>query len=269
MNLRAFAASDPLSLQRARHVGPIDEREIFEQTIGIRRDAEHPLLERHAKHGEAAALTASVDDLFVRKHGAEFRTPIHRLRAEIREAERVEIGLFFALRARRPLLRCCVLDCDRGVFACESRFEFCDRSRLLDRRIKPRCIRLQPNPLRPLVVVGIDRREFTRPVVHKTESPELPTEVVDRLLRCHFRVYARLNRVLLCWKAERVPTHWMEHIEALELLVATDDVGRRVALRMSDVEARTRRIREHVEAIELRLRGVEAGLVRVRLSVAV
>ena len=50
-------------------------------------------------------------------------------------------------------------------------------------------------------------------------------------------VAGALEGVLLGGKAERVPAHGMEHVVAQALLVARDDVGRRVALGVTHMEA--------------------------------
>ena len=57
----------------------------------------------------------------------------------------------------------------------------------------------------------------------------------------------------------------MQDVEALHPLVAADDVGGGVTLGMPHVKPRARRIREHVEAVELGLRRVEARLARIGL----
>ena len=67
-----------------------------------------------------------------------------------------------------------------------------------------------------------------------------------------------LDRVLLGGQAERVPAHRMQHVDAAHALVARDDVGRGVALGVADVEARARRVREHVEDVHLGVRPATA-----------
>ena len=90
------------------------------------------------------------------------------------------------------------------------------------------------------------------PVVGEAEHLELALEGRDVLERGRARVRAGLDRVLLGGKAERVPAHRMEDVEAAHALVARDDVGRGVALGVPDVEPGARRVREHVEHVRLR-----------------
>ena len=87
-------------------------------------------------------------------------------------------------------------------------------------------VELLEDPLRPLVVLRIRRIDLAVPVV-----------------------------------AEAVPAHWMEDVKAPHALVAAEDVRRRVPLGMPHVKPGARRIRKHVEAVELL-----ALAVRVRLE---
>ena len=121
---------------------------------------------------------------------------------------------------------------------------------------KPLLVELLENPLRPLVVLRIGRVHLTVPVVREAKHADLLAEAVDILLCGDFRMRAGFDGVLLGGKAECVPAHRMKHVKALHALVAAEDVRGRVAFRMSHVQPRPRRIREHVETVELLLRVV-------------
>src|SRR6476619_4325799 len=59
----------------------------------------------------------------------------------------------------------------------------------------------------------------------------------------------------------------MENVEALEPLVARDDIGRSIALGMAHVQALAARVGEHVENVEFRFGRIEiffAGIWRVK-----
>ena len=64
---------------------------------------------------------------------------------------------------------------------------------------------------------------------------------------------ARLDGILLGRQAEGVVAHWVQHVEAAEPLVAGKNVRGDVAQGMADVQSRARRVREHVQDIELGL----------------
>ncbi len=117
---------------------------------------------------------------------------------------------------------------------------------------EPLLVKLLENPLRPPVVLRIGRVDLAVPVVGEAERANLLAEAVDVLLRRDRGMRARFDRVLLGGEPERVPAHRVQDVEALHPLVAAEDVRRRVALGVPHVEARARRIREHVKAVELR-----------------
>src|ERR1051325_8596339 len=73
--------------------------------------------------------------------------------------------------------------------------------------------------------------------------------------------------VLLRGQAERVPTHWVQDIEAAHTFVTRNDVSCSVAFRMSNVQPGAARVRKHIEHVKFWLRRVEcflAGVGRVK-----
>ena len=119
-------------------------------------------------------------------------------------------------------------------------------------------VELQEDPLRPAVVVGVGGGQLAGPVVREAEGLKLLAEALDVALRRDGRVGAGLDGVLLRREAEGVPSHRVEDVEAAHPLVAGEDVGSGVALRVAHVQPRARRVRKHVEHIVGRLRRVEA-----------
>src|SRR5689334_10100787 len=77
-DLGALRAADPAALRGERPLGPVDERQVLGEPIGIGGDPQHPLAERRAVDGMAAALALAVDDLLVGQHGAEGGAPVDR-----------------------------------------------------------------------------------------------------------------------------------------------------------------------------------------------
>ena len=129
-------------------------------------------------------------------------------------------------------------------------------------------VELQEDPLRPLHVGRIGGVDLARPVVGEPDRVDLPLEVGDGLLGGDARVDAVLDGVVLRRQAEGVPAHRVQHAEPLHPLPARDDVGRRVALAVADVKARARRVREHVQGVELGPGGIAGGLVQPRFPPA-
>src|SRR5688572_28028836 len=66
---------------------------------------------------------------------------------------------------------------------------------------------------------------------------------------------AALDRGVLGRQAERVPAERMQHVETLEPFQPRDDIPDDVVADVADARV-SRRIREHLKAIELRLRAI-------------
>ena len=64
---------------------------------------------------------------------------------------------------------------------------------------------------------------------------------------------SRLFGVLLGRQAEGVPTHRVQDVFAPHAAEAADDVGRRIAFRMADMQTVARRVGKHVEDVEFLL----------------
>ena len=60
----------------------------------------------------------------------------------------------------------------------------------------------------------------------------------------------RFDRVLLGRQTKGVPTHWMEHVEALRLFKALERIASGVTLWVPDMQTRTRRVGKHVKHVE-------------------
>src|SRR5215831_17932004 len=60
------------------------------------------------------------------------------------------------------------------------------------------------------------------------------------------------NGIVFCRRAERVPTHRMEHIETLEPLVPRPAIRQDITAPVSYGQSGTRRVRKHIETIIFR-----------------
>ncbi len=116
-------------------------------------------------------------------------------------------------------------------------------------------VELLEDPLRPLVVLRVAGADLAVPVVGEAERLDLARERRDVLVGRDLGVRARLDRVLLGGEAERVEAHRVQDVEALRALVAAEDVRGGVALGVADVQAGAGGVREHVQRVELGLRG--------------
>ena len=80
---------------------------------------------------------------------------------------------------------------------------------------------------------------LTAPIVAEAEALDLSLEVGDIFLGRLARMLAGLNRVLLGRQPEGIPTHRMQHMLATHAFKARQDIGGRIAFRMSHVQTRS------------------------------
>jgi hypothetical protein len=113
------------------------------------------------------------------------------------------------------------------------------------------------------VVVGATGREFARPVDRIAELRELAAHVLDVRVGPFRRRGVVLDRRVLGGQAECVPAHRLQDVLAVHALEAADDVADRVVAHVAHVQ-RAGRIRQHRQAVELRLGRVFLDLERVR-----
>ncbi len=184
----------------------------------------------------SATFGAAVDDFIVGEYRAELRAPV--------DNGFIDVGQPLAIDDR-ALLGCVqfvpaagadglaaddagrrggadvdefAAQTDAEITAFEFGDKFVDGARFAAVRLAgvvPGVVGAEENPLGPLVVLGIDRRDFARPVVAETEAFELATEVVGGLLGGDGGVDAGLDRVLLGGKAEGIPAHGVQNVSAL------------------------------------------------------
>jgi hypothetical protein len=111
-------------------------------------NAQHPLSHRLADHWKTADLALAIDHFFVGEDCPQLGAPVHRRFGDKREPLAVTVSalLFFARGFRRI-------------------WERLDRLRFVCRRVEPRIVKLQENPLRPLEIFRVGRVDLARPIV--------------------------------------------------------------------------------------------------------
>ena len=235
IDLRPGAPPDPIPLQELDAFGPVERVEFLFQPVGIGGDPQHPLLQRNADDRMPAAFAHPAGDLLVGQHGAQRGAPVHR-------------GLELI---GQPMLVAVSLD---GLGAFLGHFlgdrQFGDRPAPLLRFVEPRVEQHQEDELRPAEIAHVGRGQFPVPVVGEAEHLQLAAEGGDVLLGGRPRMGARLLGVLFGGQSEGVPAHRVHDARALHPVVAADDVGGRVSLGVSDVQAIAARIWEHIQDVQ-------------------
>src|SRR6266852_467785 len=129
---------------------------------------------------------------------------------------------------------------------------------------EPALVHQQEEPLRPLVVAGLRRIDLARPVVGASDHLQLTLEVSRIARNRHLGMESLEQRVVFRRQPEGVPAHRMQYVEARPPLVAAEHVARHVIVQMPDRKAVARRIREHLEQVELGTIAVVARQIEIR-----
>ena len=151
--------------------------------------------------------------------------------------------------------------CPCGVFRLPFGNQLADRLCFLQGGVVVRVEHLNERPLCPTVERGVAGFDFAVPVVAETYLAQLLHVVGDICHRGLFGVLPRLDGILLGGQTIRVEAHRVEHVEALQTLVATVDITGDIAERMPHMQSRPARVGEHIQHIVVRLGAVVADLI--------
>ena len=259
-HFRSLRTPYPVALHLLERIGPVERVERTQQPLVIGRHTELPLGHLLLLYGETSPDAQTVLDLVVGKHGSEPLAPVHRSLALIGyPVAHQYVGAAPFVR-RGPLIGAHTVI----PLGLELRDQFRYGAGLVLFGIVPAVEHLEERPLRPLVELRVARAHFPVPVIAEAYPVELFAVSGYVALRGYLGMLPGLYRVLLSRKSECVEAHRMQDIEALEALVACEYVACYVSQRMSHMQTCSRRVREHVQDIEL-----GTGLVFSDLELAV
>ena len=256
-HLCAFRAAYPVALGLLDGVAPVDGVETVEQALGIGRHAQTPLAHLLLLHGITAALRDSVDDLVVGQHGAQCGTPVDHRLGQVGDAVVHEHLLLLLLREGSPVgsgevqLLGAVGSAVLRAHELEVLNELDDGLCLVTGGAEVGTEHALEGPLRPLVVLRVAGAHLAVPVEGEAYLVELLAIAVDVLLGGDGGVLSGLYGILLGGQSVGIVAHGVEHVEALEPLVAGIDVGCNISQWMAYMKAGSAGIREHVEHVEL------------------
>ena len=137
----------------------------------------------------------------------------------------------------------------------ELRFEFGDRTGLAGIGVEPGVEDLIEDPLSPAVIGLVGGGDRAALVVTQAQPIELAGHVRDVVLGIDSRMLTGLAGMFLGGQAEGVEPHSVQHVETRHALEAGVDVGGDIAEWVTDMEARSRGVREHVHDEQLRAVG--------------
>src|SRR5262245_49355842 len=78
VHLSPFAPADPVTLHVFDWLGPVECVQIFNKSVGVGGNAEHPLAQRDSLDRMVATFRSTTFHLFVREHRPEGCTPVDR-----------------------------------------------------------------------------------------------------------------------------------------------------------------------------------------------
>ena len=252
LHLRALTSAYPVLLCLLDRVAPVDGVEAVEQTLRVSRCAQTPLLHLLLHDGEAATLAHAVHHLVVGKHGAQTGAPVHHRLAEVSYAVVHECLLLLHVAHGTPFVGCELQMLalgnvqTLGALLVEVLHELLYRLCLLARVAEERAEHLLERPLSPVVVLRVAGANLAVPVEREADVVELLTVACDVSHGGHLRVLSGLYSVLLSGQSVCIVAHRVEHVEALQTLVACVDVRCDIAERMAYVQTGSRRVWEHV-----------------------
>ena len=113
-------------------------------------------------------------------------------------------------------------------------------------------VKLQENPLCPLVVFRITCADFSIPVIGETKCLQLITEMIDIGIGKFSRMMTGFECELLCRQTESIKSHRMHDIEALHAFHSCHDIRCGIAFWMTYMKALSTWIREHIHDVVLR-----------------
>ena len=257
-HLGSFAPADPVALYLFERFTPLQAVEAVQHPLCISRHTQQPLLHQLLFDRKTAAHRKPVFHLVIGQYGSEPRTPVDQCVGPERQPVVLQHVLLFGLAHRIPfgsgegeLLRAGNVQAI-GTALFERSDQFGNGARLLFVVAIVTIEHFEECPLRPLVIFGIAGTHLAVPIETEADFIELFAVTVDILLRSYGRMLAGLDRILLGRQPERIVTHRMQHIETPEPFVTRIDVRCDVTQRMTDVQSRPRRIREHVQHIIFR-----------------
>ena len=267
LHLRAFAAANPVALGLLDGFGPVNSLQSIEQALCVGRHAEAPLAHLLLHHGMATALAHAVHHLVVGQHRAQGGAPVHHRFAQIGNAVVHQHFLLLHLAHGLPFLSreaeflaAGSVEVGRALFV-EMLHEALNRLCALALLAVEGLEHLLEGPLRPVVIVAVAGADFAVPVEAEPDVVELFAIAVDIVDGRNGGMLARLDGILFGGKSVGIVAHGVEHVEALQSLVAGVDIGGDIAQGVTYVEASARGIGEHVEHIEFLLRFIYFNVV--------
>lgn len=126
-------------------------------------------------------------------------------------------------------------------------------------------VHLQEDPLTPAIVLRVASNNGAIPVIGKAHALEASLLRFDVGIRPLSGMGIVLDSGVFCRQAKRIPAHWMQHVVTAHSVITSRYVADGVIANVAHVNV-TRRVREHLEHIALRLAGILRCLMCARFG---
>ena len=239
VHFRTFRFAYPVALKQFNGFRPVQGLQLVNEAFRVVRDAQHPLAQGAAFH--AVSLGFPFLHFLIGKDGSQVRGPVD--------------GSF------RYVGQPALVD----FFPAQSLFlQFGNGARLFQFLVVVGVVKLEEYPLGPTDVFMVRCCYFPVPVVREPQHFELAAEVVYIPEGSDGGVLSGFNGVLFRRKAEGVPPHGMEHVEAVHAFETRYNVRGGVPFRMAHRQARPAGVGEHVQHVVFgfgRIKALFSGVV--------
>ena len=267
LHFSTFRTANPVLLCFLQRIRPVNAVQSVEQTLCISRHTQTPLAHFLLHHRITATFTHAVHHFVISQHRTQFGTPVHHCFAQISNAvvHQHFLLLFFVhclpfVGRKLQFLAASHVQVRRAV-GFEMSHQFADRASLLTFVAVVASKHLLESPLRPVIIFRVTSTYLAVPVEREPDFIQLFAVAVDIVDRCDSRMLSRLDGILLSRQTVSIVSHRIEYIEALQSFVAGINVRSNVSQRVTHMQSRTRRIREHIQDIKFLLRFVFRNLV--------
>ena len=256
-HLSTFAVTDPVALSLLDGFSPLDGVQVAQQTTGISRYPQTPLAHHLLFNRKTSTHRYTLTHLIVGQHSTQLGTPVHHRVTQIGDAIIHEHIVALHLGHGIPLVGSELVGAVRvGIASIRAMFlkmcyQFLDGTGFIEFSVIITLEHFQEGPLCPLVIGGITGAHLTVPVITETYFVQLLAITCNILIGSYLGMLSCLDGILLSGKAISVISHGMQHVKSFQALVTRIDVTGYVAKGMSHVQACSRRIRKHIEHIEL------------------
>ena len=210
-------------------------------------------------HPDPRTQNDTIHHFVVSQYGTESRTPVYHGFAQVSDTIVHQDFLLFLFTLGIPFF-----GCEMKFFTTSYVETFCTLLsktffKFADRHCLLACVAIEvtehllESPLCPVVINRFASAYFTIPIKTETNLIQLFAIAVDVGFGSYSRMLTCLDGILFSRKSICIVTHRIQYIKSLQTLVTGINIAGNITERVTYVQSRTRRVREHIQYVELLL----------------